>query len=660
MTAILTGIILFLTGGVISIFFRDKLKKIVFISFALAAQFFLLPQSFNILLSGGQAEAKFILSDPLGICSFRLDPLASLFVIIISIGSLLSAIYSSSYMKMYASKKLSLSSFYFFFGILSVSMLLVVIAQNAIVFLIVWELMSISSFFLVSFENDKSEVVKSGLYYLISMQVGAAFLIAGFAWVSASSGSLDFNSFRSVLNNSNGFSNLIVVLFLIGFGTKAGFIPMHTWLPKAHPAAPTGVSALMSGVMIKTGIYGILRVILLSGNINSTIAYTFFSIALLTAITGIANAASQKDLKKLLAYSSVENIGIIGMGIGIGMLGVVYNNSIIAMLGFLGALLHIVNHFTFKSILFYGAGIVYLNTHTRNIDKLGGLLKYLPVTSVLFLIGSLAISGLPIFSGFISELLIYLGIARSLSINNLSINIFAILGFSGLAFTGAMALLSFTKAYGIAFLGNPRTQYQEKFREKDFSLLAPMIFLAVIIIITGLFPYLTVSLLVNILKQFLPINSMNEFSKIQMNLKILSGYILIFTSFILFFYFIRYLLLKRKRVEYFKTWDCGYQKESSRIQYTSSSFAQPFLSLISEIVPQKINVNKEPVLFPKEASLDSNSQDFFERFLIQPNLKWLRKFLDLFSWIQSGKMQQYIIYGLIFLLFILIWILGVK
>ncbi len=660
MTAILTGIILFLTGGVISIFFRDKLKKIVFISFALAAQFFLLPQSFNILLSGGQAEAKFILSDPLGICSFRLDPLASLFVIIISIGSLLSAIYSSSYMKMYASKKLSLSSFYFFFGILSVSMLLVVIAQNAIVFLIVWELMSISSFFLVSFENDKSEVVKSGLYYLISMQVGAAFLIAGFAWVSASSGSLDFNSFRSVLNNSNGFSNLIVVLFLIGFGTKAGFIPMHTWLPKAHPAAPTGVSALMSGVMIKTGIYGILRVILLSGNINSTIAYTFFSIALLTAITGIANAASQKDLKKLLAYSSVENIGIIGMGIGIGMLGVVYNNSIIAMLGFLGALLHIVNHFTFKSILFYGAGIVYLNTHTRNIDKLGGLLKYLPVTSVLFLIGSLAISGLPIFSGFISELLIYLGIARSLSINNLSINIFAILGFSGLAFTGAMALLSFTKAYGIAFLGNPRTQYQEKFREKDFSLLAPMIFLAVIIIITGLFPYLTVSLLVNILKQFLPIDSMNEFSKIQMNLKILSGYILIFTSFILFFYFIRYLLLKRKRVEYFKTWDCGYQKESSRIQYTSSSFAQPFLSLISEIVPQKINVNKEPVLFPKEASLDSNSQDFFERFLIQPNLKWLRKFLDLFSWIQSGKMQQYIIYGLIFLLFILIWILGVK
>ena len=660
MTAILIGVILFLIGGIISIFFGEKLKKIVFLSFAAVAQFFILPQSFNILLNGGQTEAKFILSDPLGACSFRLDPLASLFVIIISIGSLLSAIYSSSYMKMYASKKLSLSSFYFFFGILSVSMLLVVIAQNAIVFLIVWELMSISSFFLVSFENDKPEVLKSGLYYLISMQVGAAFLIAGFAWVSASSGSLDFSSFNSVLNNSNGFSNLIIALFLIGFGTKAGFIPMHTWLPKAHPAAPTGVSALMSGVMIKTGIYGILRVILLSGNINSTIAYTFFSIALLTAITGIANAASQKDLKKLLAYSSVENMGIIGMGLGIGMLGVVYNNSIIAMLGFLGALLHIVNHFTFKSLLFYGAGIVYLNTHTRNIDKLGGLAKYLPLTSTLFLIGSLAISGLPLFSGFISELLIYLGIAKSLSINNLSINIFAILGFSGLAFTGAIALLSFTKAYGIAFLGNPRTQYQEKIKKKDFYLLSPMIFLAVIIIMTGLFSYLTVSLLGNVLKQFLPIDSLNEFSKIQMNLKILSDYILIFISFILFFYFIRYLLLKRKRVENFKTWDCGYQKGSSRIQYTSSSFAQPFLSLISEIVPQKINVNKEPVLFPKEASIESNSQDFFERFLIQPNLKWLRKFLDLFSWIQSGKMQQYIVYGLIFLLFILIWILGVK
>lgn len=660
MTAILTGVVLFFIGSVISIFFREKLKKIVFLFFAASAQFFLLPQSFNILLNGGQLEAKFILSDPLGICYFRLDPLASLFVIIISIGSFLCAIYSSRYMEMYTTKKLSFSSYYFFLGILSVSMLLVVLAQNAIVFLIFWELMSVSSFFLVSFENDKSEVLKSGLYYLISMQVGAAFLISGFAWVSASSGSLDFNSFHSVLNNSNSFSNLIVVLFLIGFGTKAGFIPMHTWLPKAHPAAPTGVSALMSGVMIKTGIYGILRIILLSGNINSTIAYTFFSIALLTAITGIANAASQKDLKKLLAYSSVENMGIIGMGIGIGMLGVVYNNPMIAVLGFLGALLHIVNHFTFKSILFYGAGIVYLNTHTRNIDKLGGLTKYLPATSVLFLIGSLAISGLPLFSGFISELIIYLGIARSLSVNNLSINIFAILGFSGLAFTGAIALLSFTKAYGIAFLGNPRTQYQEKFREKDFFLLSPMIFLAVIIIITGLFPYLTVSLFRNIIKQFFPIDSMNELSNIQMNLKILSSYILIFTSFILFFYSIRHLLLKRKKEEYFKTWDCGYQKGSSRIQYTSSSYVQPFLSLISEIVPQNINLNKEPVLFPKEASLDSNSQDFFERFIIQPNLKWLRKFLDLFSWIQSGKMQQYIIYGLILLLFLLIWILGVK
>ncbi len=660
MTAVLIGVSLFLIGGIISIFFHEKLKNFIFLFFAAVAQLFLLPQSFNVLLNGGQTEAKFVLSYPIGLCSFRLDPLAALFIIIISVGSLLCAVYSHSYMKMYASKKLSLSSYYFFLGILSVSMLLVVIAQNAIVFLIVWELMSISSFFLVSFENDKPEVLKSGLYYLISMQVGAAFLIAGFAWVSASSGSLDFSSFNSVLNNSNGFSNLIIALFLIGFGTKAGFIPMHTWLPKAHPAAPTGVSALMSGVMIKTGIYGILRVILLSGNINSTIAYTFFSIALLTAITGIANAASQKDLKKLLAYSSVENMGIIGMGLGIGMLGVVYNNSIIAMLGFLGALLHIVNHFTFKSLLFYGAGIVYLNTHTRNIDKLGGLAKYLPLTSTLFLIGSLAISGLPLFSGFISELLIYLGIAKSLSINNLSINIFAILGFSGLAFTGAIALLSFTKAYGIAFLGNPRTQYQEKIKKKDFYLLSPMIFLAVIIIMTGLFSYLTVSLLGNVLKQFLPIDSLNEFSKIQMNLKILSDYILIFISFILFFYFIRYLLLKRKRVENFKTWDCGYQKGSSRIQYTSSSFAQPFLSLISEIVPQKINVNKEPVLFPKEASIESNSQDFFERFLIQPNLKWLRKFLDLFSWIQSGKMQQYIVYGLIFLLFILIWILGVK
>ncbi|MHB1686731.1 MAG: proton-conducting transporter transmembrane domain-containing protein [Ignavibacteriaceae bacterium] len=664
MNNIFIGTILFFAGGLFAIFFKEKFKGITFLVFAAIAQVFILPETLRILLNGGQTEARLFFSEPIGISFLRLDPLAAMFVLIISLGSLLAAIYSTGYMKMYSGNKAALSSYYFFLGMMTSSMLLVVTVQNAILFLIVWEVMSISSFFLVSFENNIVEVRKASIYYLIAMQIGAAFLIAGFAWASTSTGSLDFKSFQSasggVLNNSSGISILLFMLFFIGFGTKAGFVPMHTWLPKAHPAAPTGVSALMSGVMIKTGIYGILRIILLSGAPNATLAYFVFAVSLATGIIGIANAVSQKDLKKLLAYSSIENIGIIGMGIGIGMLGLVYNNAAIALLGFLGALLHVVNHFTFKSVLFYGAGVVYSKTHTRNIDKLGGLVKYLPTTSILFLISSLAISGLPVFSGFVSEFLIYLGLAKSFSINNLSINIVAVLGMSGLAFIGAMALLSFTKVYGITFLGLPRTQFHTQPNEKEFSLLAPMVFLVVIIFTIGLFPYLAVFLLGNVVKQFLPTDSFVEFSQILMTLKMLSNYLLIFGSLIIFFYVIRLILLRKKEVEFFKTWDCGYQQGSSRLQYTSSSYAQPFLHLVAELVPQKINVNKEPVLFPKEASLDSNAQDFFERFLIQPNLRFLKKFLNLFSWIQSGRMQQYIIYGLIFLVFLLIWIFGVS
>lgn len=660
MNYILTGTLLFFTGGIAAVFFNEKTKGAIFLIFSSVAQFLIIPEAFKVLLNGGQLECRLNLSEPVGVSFLRMDPLASVFILIISAGTLLAAVYSIGYMRMYSGKKSELSGYYFFLGLLSAAMLLIVIAQNAILFMVLWEVMSAASFFLVSFENEKKEVKKAAIYYFTAMQVGAAFLIAAFAWTSSASGSLDFSSFGSVLNSSTNISAVLFLLFFIGFGTKAGFVPMHTWLPKAHPAAPTGVSALMSGVMIKTGIYGILRIILLSGPVNPKLAYIVFTVSLATGIIGIANAVSQKDMKKLLAYSSIENIGIIGMGIGLGMIGLAYGNAMIALLGFLGALLHVVNHFTFKSVLFYGTGVVYSKTHTRDIDKLGGLIKFLPGTSFLFLIAAVAISGLPLFSGFVSEFLIYLGIANGFSVESLSLNIFAVLGISGLAFTGAMALLSFTKLFGIAFLGLPRTELHITREDKDSFLLLPMVFLSVIIVLIGLFPYATVYLLENAVKQFLPTDASFMFDQVKMNLQILSGSIIIFGSLILFFYLIRSLLLRKKEVTVFKTWDCGYQEAGSRLQYTGSSYAQPFMHLVAELVPQKINLLKEPVLFPKEASLESHAQDFSERFLIQPVIKFVNRFFELFSWIQSGRLQQYIIYGLIFLVFLLIWILGVN
>jgi hydrogenase-4 component B len=652
------GMALFFAGGVASIFLKEKFKAYGFVLFAVLAQFFLLPIILQILINGGLAIAQLHFTDPIGIVAIRIDPLSALFCMIISVGAFLTSFYSIGYMKMYAGNKAGLSLYYFFLGLMVSSMLLVAVVQNAILFLIVWEIMSLSSFFLVSFEHKKEEVRRAGIYYLIAMQTGAACLIAAFSWSYALSGSLDFLSFKSVLGGDSSNSILIFVLFFLGFGIKAGFVPLHTWLPRAHPAAPTGISALMSGVMIKTGIYGILRILLLVGIPDAELAYGVLILSIITGIYGVANAIAQHDLKKLLAYHSIENIGIIGMGIGIGMLGLVYNNAFITVAGFIGALLHTINHFTFKSVLFYGSGIVYSYTRTRNIEKLGGLNKYLPITSALFLIASLAITGLPILNGFISEFAVYLGMAKSFSIDNLTINIASLLGMAGLALIGALALLCFTKVYGMCFLGMPRSEYDAAPAEKDLTLLLPMIFLTAVMFVIGLYPALAINLLANVVVQFAPNAMVTLLPEILSLSMTISTSLAIFISFIVFFLIARVLLLRKKTVRIFKTWDCGYQTESSRLQYTSSSFAQPFLQLAAELVPRKIETQKERVLFPVQASFKSHAQDFSERLLIQPSIKMLNNFLNRFSWIQSGEMQQYILYGLIFLISLLIWIWG--
>lgn len=652
----LFGVLIIFIGGIVSILSKEKYKGKVFFLFTIILQFFILPTIFKVLIYGGQIESVLLFPEPIGTAYLRLDPLSAVFALIISIGSLIFSMYSIEYMKMYSGKSSELSSYFFFSSLLVTSMLFLIVAQNAILFLIIWEVMSISSFFLVSFENDKIEVQKAGIYYLVAMQIGAAFLITAFAFTSASSGSLDFNSFRNVLNGSNGFSILMFVLFFLGFGTKAGFVPLHTWLPQAHPAAPTGVSALMSGVMIKTGLYGILRIILFIDSPDYRLSYGVVIISLLTAIYGIANAIAQQDVKKLLAYSSIENIGIIGLGIGIGMLGTNYDNPVISILGFLGAILHIVNHFIFKFLMFFGAGIIYSKIHTRNIEKLGGLVKILPYTSYILLIGFLAISGMPLFNGFIGEFAIYLGMIKGFAMNNLMLNITFIICFAGLAFIGVMATLCFTKVYGICFLGLPRSEYEKDISKESVLYKVPLFILSVLILTIGLLPTFVLPLFYNVVQQFLKIDISNEFTNILQIYKLISITMIGLIGLITFFYLIRYFLLRNRKVTSFKTWDCGYQGQSSRLQYTGSSYVQPFLQLIAELVPQKVKLEKEPVLFPKDGSFESDNQDLSEQYIISPVIIYINRFLSMFAWIQSGRMQQYILYGLIFLVLLLIWI----
>ena len=652
-----TGLFLIFLGGLISIAFSEKLKaKIVSLFSGLGMILVLIP-SLNVLFTGNTISKNIYFPEPIGKVNFVIDPLSAFFIPVISVMCFIGTIYAIGYIKPYLNKNKLTSSHFFFLSLLITSMLLVVTVQNALFFLIVWEMMSLSSFFLVIFENEKKEVISAGINYLITMHISILFIIAGFIILTLKSGNLDFALFKQVFELNNSLANMIFILLFIGFGIKAGFVPFHTWLPKAHPAAPSHVSGIMSGVMIKTGIYGILRILSLMSIPSVEISYFVLIISVISALFGVLYAIAQHDLKRLLAYHSVENIGIIGIGIGIGMLGLAYHNNLMTILGFSGGILHILNHSIFKELLFFGAGAVYNKTHTKNIEKLGGLIKTMPYTAAFFLIGSVAITGLPPLNGFISEFLIYLGMLHNFEIKSPVILIISILAIASLAFVGTMALLCFTKAFSVVFLGNPRGKEAESVKEEVSPImLIPMGILALFTFLIGLFPQYALFLVKN---PVYTIISMKETVKALdchvASLLAMTGKAgLCFIGLFLLIYALRTLLLKNKNVCNYKTWDCGYQAGNNRMQYTASSYASPFLSFLKPFFVKEFDTKKPKELFPKEAHFELHIHDIFEFYLINPVINANKKFLEQFYWIQSGSTQQYILYGLVFLIIALV------
>ncbi|MDD3014750.1 MAG: proton-conducting transporter membrane subunit, partial [Candidatus Gastranaerophilales bacterium] len=324
-----SGLFLFFAGGLLSIPLPEKFKaRFVSLFTGLGMIFTLIPSS-NIIFSNNILSRSIYLPDPIGKINLVIDPLSAFFILVISVMGFIGTLYAIGYIKPYLYKNKTVSSHFFFLSTLLVSMLLVVTVQNALFFLIVWEIMSLSSFFLVIFDNEKKGVISAGINYLITMHISILFIIIGFIILTLKSGNLDFSSFRGIFESSNSLSNAVFILLFIGFGIKAGFVPFHTWLPKAHPAAPSHISGIMSGVMIKTGIYGILRILSLMSIPSIEISYFVLIISIISALFGVLYALAQHDLKRLLAYHSVENIGIIGIGIGIGMIGLVYHNTLI-------------------------------------------------------------------------------------------------------------------------------------------------------------------------------------------------------------------------------------------------------------------------------------------------------------------------------------------
>jgi hydrogenase-4 component B len=596
-------------------------------------------------------------SFPFGSLALQMDGLSALFAAPLMVVTGLAAVYGAGYLRSAEGKK-NIAVSWFLFNLLAGSMLLVVLARNAMLFLLAWEIMSLASFFLVMFEGEQESVRRAGWTYLVATHVGTAFLLALFVVLGRGAETLDFSGF-GVAAASPAAAGVAFLLAVIGFGTKAGFMPLHVWLPEAHPAAPSHVSAVMSGVMIKTGIYGLARTLTFLGPPPPWWGWTLVGVGLVSGVLGVLFALAQHDLKRLLAYHSVENIGIIALGLGVGLLGMSYGHQAMAFLGFAGGLLHVVNHAAFKSLLFLGAGSVLHATGAREIERMGGLLKRMPVTGAAFLVGSAAICGLPPLNGFVSEFMIYLGSFRGLAerpglpLGALTACL-AVVG--ALTLIGGLAVACFSKAFGVVFLGEPRSSHAAHAREAGPAMRIPMAVLSVVCIGIGLSAPSMVVLMgpvVAVLTGGMDVQAdmawtgdmLGKVTAAALGGLAVAGLLAL----------LRVRLLAGRSVTVSVTWDCGYVAPTPRMQYTASSFADPLTRLFRAILRTHRRLEPPSGLFPASSSLATETPDVYRERLYRPLFAGVEWFLGRFRWMQHGRMNLYILYIVLALLALLAW-----
>jgi len=586
--------------------------------------------------------------------ALNIDLLSAVFILIVNFTVITGAWFAIEYMRMYRDRKKTDFSLHFFsFFWLLFSMLMVCMIHNTIAFLVAWEIMSVASFLLVIFENEKPEVLKAGINYLVQMHIGALFLIVAFILVYNETGSTSWDALALYFSKHNNI--IIFLLFFVGFGIKAGFVPFHTWLPHAHPAAPTHVSGIMSGVMIKMGIYGILRMLLYVQSDFLTIGIIILVISVISGIAGVGTAIIQHDLKKLLAYHSIENIGIIGIGIGTGLIGIATKNNTIAILGFGGGILHVLNHSLFKSLLFYSTGSVYLNTHTREIDKLGGLIKKMPHTAILFLVASTAICGLPPFNGFVSEFYIYNGFAESMISSSIGLKIVMMFSMLSLVVIGGLAIFCFTKAFGIVFLGTARHINTEHVHEMKWYTLFPQYVILAVIVSIGVYPGLISGLFFGIAGLYIhPMPVITTTSVI--NTTYISHFTLLFIGITLLMLLVKKLFMRNKVIEYKPTWGCAYTGNAEKMQYTASSYAENYSHDMDKLLNQKTHYKAIPDndIFPKERTYKTHSESRIEeKFFIRLS-GFIQKIFNRLAFVQTGQTQHYIMYMFVLLIVLIL------
>ena len=582
--------------------------------------------------------------------SLRIDAISAFFLVPVFAVPAVAALYSFQYMHD-AKRSTGVAANYFFYAMLIISMALVVCADNLVTFALAWELMSISSFFLVIYDVHKKTTRDAGYIYFIFTQAGALFIFAGFGFIYAQTGNFGFEALAAIPESAK---LIAFILILIGCGSKAGITPFHIWLPYAHPAAPSHVSAVMSGVMIKMGIYGIVRFYLLLEPTSVIFGQIVISLGIISGILGVVYAIGMQDIKKMLAYSSVENIGIILLGLGVGMLGAASGNTTMAAFGFAGGLLHIFNHSIFKSLLFMGVGSVLHQAKTGASNELGGLMKKMPVTGRTMLIGSISISGLPPFNGFISEFLIYYGAIHGLSLHGASF-VFSVLAIISLAVIGALAGAAFTKLIGVVFLGEPRTDKAAGASEAGFFMGAALSLLAAACLVIGLWPDYFVQAAFQA-TQAIPLVADFENTSFMPILTNIARTAALFVLLFIIVAVIRRVLYFGKEVTSSGTWGCGFTQPTVRMQYTGTSYADTMVDFFRPFIRVKKKYSGINTTFPGKTTYSSQIEDTSElgltNFIVQPILFLLGKL----RWIQHGNIQLYIGYIVLAIITMLIFI----
>ncbi|AKB76786.1 hydrogenase, HycC subunit, putative [Methanosarcina horonobensis HB-1 = JCM 15518] len=624
-----------ISGTVLPLLYRSKNTRKTAFGFSLISSVLLLGFAGTVLYTGKEPVFPVIGFLPGLDFTLTADRLAAGFILLIAAVVPGVSVYSVEYVehvKSEARKNLQAALTNLFI----LAMLMVILAGNMVGFLIFWEIMSLSSLLLVLHDYSSEENKKAGFFYFVMTSISTAFLFLGFISLFRLTGSADFGP----LEYPAADLALPFLSLFIGFGVKAGLVPFHKWLPYAHPAAPSNVSALMSGVMLKVAVYGFLRFLLSISAPELWWGVLIITAGSLSALFGVIYALKENDIKRLLAYSSIENIGIIFTGIGLYVIFKVEGLESLALLSLVGACFHAFNHALFKSLLFLCAGSVVHTTGTRKIEAFGGLVKSMPVTSALFMIGSVSIAALPLTNGFAGELLLYQAFFQSFAVTDPLLTVFLIIALSSFALTGALAAALFVKLFGITCLAIPRSEKSRLAEEVRKPMLTGPAVPAALCILTGLFS-----------KQLLSLAGWEIEFPDMLLLGLLLGLI----------YAALFLIIRSKETSparISETWGCGIPTLAPYMEYSSAGFSEPLVMIFKSVYRTKIvnraeYFDKQESLF-KKGKVEIRLLRFFEEYLYIPPARVIDSFSKYVSKLQNGKLDSYVLYAFLAVIVLII------